>query len=381
MAGAFVDGLGRRDLLLRGSPFWRCGKCDCDRNFSNRQKCHQCGQRPPQWILDAQSAKVRELAKAGGRGGASKAAGSSSGGGAPQSGSGAANSDKADKKEIERLRAELAAYKKADAPKGKTVTFEDTPDSAPAAADAKDAEYQRMLDDIEGQIATLRKAAKDSVDSSVINEAVEKLEAKAAAVRSERRSAWSVPRLLDRHRARVTERVGRVEKAQERVEELEDELARIGAELAEAKAHLAAKIEDLEAERKEVQKLEAQMPSATGVGTAERPAAEKAPTIDLESPGVEQQILDGLRRMAATRGGIWQEMLAAAQKQESEDQNKDQTMEGPPEGQNAVVPAAATVQASTSPGGTFALVPALAKRGAEDVAAAEGDRNKTQRRG
>ena len=314
---------------------------------------------------------MRELSKAGGRGGASKAAGASSGGGGHQPGSGAANTDKADKKEIERLRAELAAYKKADDAKGKAAADEGTPDSAPAAADAKDAEYQHMLDDIEGQIAVFRKAAKDSVDSTVINEAVEKLEAKAAAVRAERRSAWSVPRLLDRHRARVAERVCRAEKAQERVEEIEAEQARIVVELAEAKAHLTAKLEDLEAERKEVQKLEAQMPAAPGTGPAARPVAAAAPTIDLEAQDVEQQILEGLRRMAATRGGVWLEMLAAAPAQEAKDPTKEQEKdrngnkdEDDPmgvRGQGAVVPKPVELVASAATGASLAAVPSMSE--------------------
>ncbi len=129
-----MDGLGRRDLLLRGSPFWRCGKCDFERNFSHRTKCHQCGQRPPQWILDAQASKVRELSKAGGKSGAPARAGA--GGSAASAPS---------QQEVDKLRAEVEALKKAAAaakpaqPQSEENSKDDN--------DAKDQEYQAVLED------------------------------------------------------------------------------------------------------------------------------------------------------------------------------------------------------------------------------------------
>ena len=70
-------------------------------------------------------------------------------------------------------------------------------------------------------------------------------------------------------------------------------------------------------------------------------------------------------------------MLAAAPVQP----RKVQGAASKPDGQNTVVPAAGVVAASASAGGTLALVPALAKRGAEGAEKDDGDRSKAPRRG
>lgn len=357
-------GLARGDLFLRGSRLWSCGKCGFPRNFTNRCKCLECHERPPQWILDAQSAKVKELAKApakaeheGGRGAKSK----------PPT----ANQGKSDlEREVERLRAENSRLKQGST----TPEAKDTREDA-QGGEADDAEYQATLDDLEGQLAGLRRLARESRDPSHISAWIENLEKKAEAVRAERRSGWSVSRLLDRQRSRVVERESRVAKAQAKVDELQEAKARICEELEEAAAHLAAKQEDLNSEKMECERLERQLPAA---GVRDTAAPEQTrPTIDLEAPDAEEMAVAVLRRMSARQGGAWAHLLEAVaptgpaaaaagaaaaaalpKDKETHQEDKDAKMEVDG-GQNAIVPTRACLEPSPTSGKTLALVPAI----------------------
>ena len=357
-----MEGLGRRDLLLRGSQFWRCGKCDFERNFSNRTKCHQCGQRPPQWILDAQIAKVREIGKTGGRAGGP--AGAGAGGGAASVPS---------KQEYDKLRAELAALKAAAAASAPAKSQSQECKDTQCDSDAKDQEYQAALEDLENQLVELRRMAKDHLDPSFLNTAIAQLEAKAAAVRAERRGTWSAPRLLERHRARVAERVLRVDKAKERVAGLQQAMEKLQSELAEAEAHLEAKEEDLACERAEVARLEAQLPKPSERAAGQAAGGAEQQATKLDGPSEKQSVIAGLRKLAAAEGGVWTAMLAYAtagnatdtKQDQAEDnvakvaeQRQDDPMDGA--GQNALVPKAAeSIEVAASSGLSLAMVPKM----------------------
>ena len=178
--------------------------------------------------------------------------------------------------------------------------------------------------------------------------------------------SWSVPSLLERHRARVAERVGRVEKATERVQELDAEHAKLLVDMAEAKAHLAAKVEDLAAERAEVQKLESQLPAAPSASSG-GPAATAPPPIDSDQPDAEQKIMEGVRRLAAQKGGAWKAMLAAAPVQPAPGQSQSEHMQVDSKGQNAEVTLAPPLSVSPTSGGNLALVPGLARDAEMDL--------------
>ena len=389
-----MEGLGRDDLLLRGSRLWACGKCGFAKNFSNRCRCLECNQRPTQWILDAQAAKVRELAKQPKR--ADDAGTSNSAKSTPESPALAAAN-----REVAKLRAQLAAKEAKSAepmPSGQSSKHDEVD------GDDKDAEFQRRLDDIESQIAGMRGMAKTAADPSFLLAFIENLEAQATTLRTERRACWSVPRLLDRHRARLAEREERLERAAIKVEELSEEYARVAEDLAEAKQHLQAKQEDLDAERAEVAKLEAQMP--TPPANTARATAEP---VNLEGPEVEKMVLDGLRRLAAAQGGTWASCLAAMQcaasaaggtngsastdrsaekivdpvsaedkdaKDTKDPEKKDTETEQAPmdleetPNQNAQVPKAQALVAAEGSGQSLQAVPPLQKRGATGKAAA-----------
>ena len=193
-----------------------------------------------QWIIEEQMAKVKELTK--------KSGGTGGDGGGPGKGK---STDL--EKELERLRAENQALKKASAhaASGQAATQDvDQTEQCP-----EDAEYQQQLDDFEGQLAVLRRLARESGDASFVLATIENLEARAAKVREERRAGWTVPRQFDRQRARVCEREGRVAEAVERVQELEVERAQWEVDMAEARAHLEAKQEGLATERAEITRL------------------------------------------------------------------------------------------------------------------------------
>ena len=345
-------GLGRNDLLLRGSRLWACGKCGFARNFSHRCKCLECGGRPTQWIQDLQAAKVKELAKK--PGGAAAA-----GGGDMQP------KPTAMEKELARLRAENAALKQS-APgvpaTGKVAEEQPTTD--------EDAEYQARVDDLEAQMAALRKVARDAGDASFVNAALENLERRAAALRTERRAGWSVPRQLERQRARVAEREARVARATERVAELEVERAKLQADLDEARAHLAAKEEDLQAERAETTKLEKLLPTPV---VAEATAAAAVDAIDLDAPDAERTVAELMRKLAARKGGAWGASLAAlsvsgptavaAETREAhETEQRDEMVVDAGGGQNAQVPQKQELVANPMAGAALSLVPSLAKR-------------------
>lgn len=262
-------------------------------------------------------------------------------------------------REVEQLRAEIAMLKKATAYRTDAAPSQpDKPNQDGEGDKDKDKEYQALLEDLESQMADLRRMAKEVVDPSFVNATIDNLEARAAAVRAERRATWSVPRLLDRHRARVAERAARVDKAKEKVAELEAELAKVQTELEEAKVHLVAKEEDLASETAEVARLEAQLPP-----TPAQPSPSK-PAVIVEDAVSEQALLEGLRRLAASKGGAWQAALAAIPAGEStvetgtqEDKTQDEPMADA--GQNAVVPKPVAVVASATSGASLAAVPRM----------------------
>ena len=316
-----MAGLGRDDLLLRGSRLWACGKCGFARNFSNRCKCLECGQRPTQWILDLQP------------------------------------------------------------------------------NNAEDAEYQARVDDLERQMAALRKVAREANDASFVNAALENLERQAAAVRAERRAGWTVPRQLERQRARVAEREARVAKATERVVELEVEKAKLQADLDDARAHLAAKEEDLQAERAETSKLEKLLPTPV-VADATAETAKEPIDLDLDAPDVEQTVVGLLRKLAARKGGAWGASLAAVAapgfaaasgsnpqrtEQTTEEERlaqgqKDVAMGDAPAAQNALAPQPQPLVADSSAGAALSLVPSMSKR-VQPTASKQEVATKVQRRG
>ena len=280
------------------------------------------------------------------------------------------------------MRAELEALRKAQATAYRTdAAAAKGEHQAQDDGDAKDREYQAMLEDLEAQTAELRRLAKEVVDPSFLNAAIENLESRAAAVRTERRATWSVPRLLDRHRARVAERAARVDKAKEKVAELESELAKVQTELVEAKAHLVAKQEDLDSESAEVARLEAQLPNNPARPTGQASGAARPPVIDLEAPEAEQTILDSLRHLAASKGGAWQKMLAVIPVVETpedpkpQNEDKDAKMEDAP--QNAKVSKPEALVASPSSGSSLAAVPRLG--GNRAPLPLEGNKAKQQR--
>ena len=365
-------GLGRGDLFLRGSRLWSCGKCGFARNFTNRCKCLECKERPPQWIIDAQTAKAKELAKQ-----PAKSDADGGRGGKPKPNANQAKSEKTElEKEVERLRAENSRLKQGAS--GPPV--EATPEVV-QGSDADDAEYQATIDDLEGQLAVLRKLARESRDASLVSAWIENLEKKADAVRAERRAGWSVPRLLDRQRSRVAEREARVAKAQARVEELEAAKAQVCADLEEASAHLAAKQEDLYVEKMECEKLEKQLPEAKAC-TAVGPVAAKG-FIDLDAPDAEEMAVAVLRRMSARKGGAWGDLLAAVAPAapaaaaaaaacplgaQQPEQSRSADMEV--EGQNALVPSLEALVADPCGGQALSLVPTLGKRSPTSAASA-----------
>ena len=376
-------GLARDDLLLRGSRLWSCGKCGFSKNFSNRRRCLDCNHRPPQWIVDAQDAKVRELGKKG----KGDDVDGPKGGGKQSKG---ASELAAATKEVKQLRAEIAALKAKSTEKPSDVQKAVPPEPV----DDKDANYQRKLDDLELQLAGARALAKEASNQSFVHAFIENLEAQANVIRTERRAGWSIPRLLDRHRARVAERADRLERAAAKVEELEEEHARIAAELAEAKLHMQAKQEDLDAERAEVAKLEAQLPPPK-----QQPVAPPVgPTIDLEANDVEKMVLEGLRQLAARRGGLWQDVLAAMPaaapaggatssgadaaksfEQTAKDQQNSHEMEVE-NGQNAIVQPLSPPAVSADSGASLLAIPSMQKRvgGTKPI---PGQPPKVQRRG
>ena len=204
-------------------------------------------------------------------------------------------------KEIARLRAENQQLKQGAAAPPADVEAAEAQD-----ADAEDAEHQAKIDDLESQMAVLRKLARESKDASLVNALLENLEKRADGVRAERRAGWSVPRLLDRHRARVAEREAREAKAVDRVEELAAEQARIAEDLSEARAHLQAKQEDLAAEQAEVFRLEEKLPKPQGTPAAA--AGTEEADVDEEA-----KVAASIRRLAASKGGKWSGLLATMQ--------------------------------------------------------------------
>ena len=204
----------------------------------------------------------------------------------------------------------------------------------------------------------------------------------------------------------MAEREERLERAAVKVEELSEEYAKVAEDLAEAKQHLQAKQEDLDAERAEIAKLEAQMPPPPANGA--RPVAE---AVDLEAPDVEKMVLEGMRRLAATQGGPWASCLAAMQSTapaagvasgsssdgkmpektadpanaEDQDEKDKETEQRAPmkleiPNQNAQVPKAQAVVASVGGGASLLAVPSLQKRGVAGKAAA-GPPSKLTKRG
>ena len=308
-------------------------------------------------------------------------------------------------KELAKLRAEVATLKKpaaaADAQAGGEQEARPRDDD-----EAKDAEYQRRLEDVEGQLAGARQLAKSTADQSFLNAYVENLENQAATIRAQRRAGWSVPRLLDRHRARVAEREVRVSKAVDRVEELAAEQARIAEEVAEARAHLQAKQEDLAAEQAEVFRLEGQLPKPQPQADASAAAAAAAAA---EDPDDEEQILASVRRLAARKGGRWSGLLAAmppagssgggpppqqpetiASQPQVQEQSGRWADAEPPiaamevEGQNAVVEAVKAVAADPACGASLAAVPSMVGKRPQSVPpkpAADAAARKARRRG
>ena len=376
--GAFVPGLGRDDLHIRGSRHWACGKCGFERNFTNRCKCLQCGQRPTQWVLDAQAARVKELAKR------APAAWPAAGG----------NSKPSElEREVARLRAENATLKSSSAAGQSRAKDAETAAPAAAGSEQADEDFQQQLDDLEGQAAGLRKMAKEAGDASFLNAALENIESQAAAVRMARRAGWTIPRRLDRQRARVAERAVRVEKAQERIAELQAEQARVAADLLEAAAHLQAKQEDLAAEKAEVAALEQQLPAHDRVHAEPAAATQGATAVD--GPGSEQRVLDDLRRIAASKGVEWRELLSSIEAagpgapttQPSQtaaaaavDGGKAAAMDLD-ESQNALVPAKEKLEVSPSSGASLAVVPALGGKRSPAAASTTAPLPKVTRRG
>ena len=375
-------GLGRDDLFLRGSRLWTCGKCGYHKNFANRCRCLECNSRPPQWILDAQDSKVRELAKQHKGGKATGSATETSGRGAAPRGGDKSAAERDLERQLALLRAENLELKKAK--EGAAAVGGDKKPDATVAEDADDKAYQRKLDDLDAQMAAIRRLAKEAEDPTALHAFLSTLEATAAELREQRRAGWSVPRLLDRHRARVAERQDRVERAIEKVAELEEQSKRIEEELAAARAHLLAKQEDLAAEQAEVRKLEVSLP---GVPKQEQTAAESAQKpLESDATSLEQSLLDGLRRLAAAKGGAWATMLAAAPSQPAKGENhveekggqnvdEDVSMDGA--GQNAVVPRPSDLQVSPSSGSSLAAVPRM---GVSRAAADESARAVKQQR-
>ena len=164
---------------------------------------------------------------------------------------------------------------------------------------------------------------------------------------------------------------------------------------------MQAKQEDLAAEQAEVFRLEGQLPKAQA-----NPKEED--TFDEEAKAVV-----AVRRLAATKGGHWNDMLAAMQAASSGSGNRppqrqvqateDETVEHegtaankskqdeetentePMEvdrGQNAVVDAVKAVVADPAAGATLAAVPTMGKRSAQTAkAAAAAAALKTRRTG
>ena len=334
--------------------------------------------------MDAQDAKARELAKRAGQ------APAANGRDAEQKHVKDKKDNAKDKKdkEIARLQSELAALRSSQPTKadGAAAAAPAAAAEAAAPADAQDQEYQRQLDDLERQLAGLRRLAKEVDDATAIEATAAGIEQRAAQLREARRACWSVPRLLDRHRSRVAEREQRVAKASERMDELQAAKAELDKELAEAAAHLAAKREDLEAERVEVAKLESQMPQV-GRASATAAAAPVPPAtfVDLDQPDAEQKLRASLQAFAARMGGAWSQALAAlpAVVPIELDPSQDVGMGTGTPNQNAVVQRPPAVTASSQPGAALSMVPSLAPVGRKlpEATGDDAQASKIQKRG
>ena len=276
---AFVEGLGRDDLFLRGSRVWQCGKCGFPRNYTNRCWCQQCGERPQQWILDAQAKKVKELDRQA----------------AQRSGTPSPTPSRVERPTLRPRGSRWGAK-----------TSESREREGHGSGDAAgDQQFKDEIAELEDLRADLQRRGRRQ-QSNFLADQLKATEERLASLREEQRRQWGLPRLLKRAEQRWSERKGRLTSARQRVADAEKKLEEAKKDFEGAEASMATRTSECNEAFAELEAIRDQIKEAEN---------EETPNVshDEETRRLRDVRLakEAVQRLADSCGGPWALLLKA----------------------------------------------------------------------